>query len=127
MPFEGNFQFEWLDDGRNMRLLNDLTYIDSHNNKIIITKGECTDGASIPSFLWSISGGPFEGKYRRAAVVHDFLCRTQILPWQRTHQIFYEAMLECGVSKIEALTKYLAVYSFGPKWKTKQKEEINAS
>lgn len=123
MPFVGSFQFEWLEDGRNMRLLNDLTYIDSQQNKTIIPKGESTDGASIPSFLWSISGGPFEGKYRRAAVIHDYLCRTQILTWQRTHQIFYEAMIECGVSKFEAWSKYMAVYCFGPRWK-EQKESI---
>jgi hypothetical protein len=42
------------------------------NNCIIrIPVGFTTDGASIPSFLWSIY--PPWGRYSRAAVAHDFL------------------------------------------------------
>src|ERR1035441_4686270 len=34
-------------------------------------KGLVTDGASIPQIAWTPVGGPFEGLYRLAAVVHD--------------------------------------------------------
>lgn len=32
--------------------------------------------------FWSFIGGPFEGKYRNASVVHDFLCKVQKRPWR---------------------------------------------
>ena len=117
MPFTGKFCFEWMDDGRNMKLLNDLTYNSIKFNKsILIPKGEVTDGASIPKCLWSAEGGPFSGSYRKAAVIHDYLCRTQILTWKQTHKIFFEAMLKTDVSYWDAIKKYRAVYRFGPRW-----------
>jgi len=117
MPFKGLFIFEWLDDGRNMRLVNDLVY---HSKKLgrdfVIPAGEITDGASIPRAVWSLEGGPFSGKYRKAAVIHDYLCRTKQISWKSTHKIFYEAMIESGVGKVDAFKKFRAVYRFGPRW-----------
>lgn len=40
--------------------------------RVVCPKGERTDFASIPRFLWSIL--PPWGKYGKAAVVHDHLC-----------------------------------------------------
>jgi hypothetical protein len=117
MPFKGHFDYRWLDDGRNMRLLKDLSY---YSNKLqrefIIPEGEVTDGASIPQIVWSIEGGPFSGKYRKAAVIHDYLCRTKILSWKQAHRVLFEAMIEVGEPEFSALRKYRAVYRFGPRW-----------
>ena len=119
--FIGRFVFEWLDDGVNMCLHNDLIYICNDGLRIQISKGEVTDGASIPKFLWSTEGSPFTGLYRKAAVIHDYLYRlgygkTPLVSRERADKIFYEAMLELGVSKFEAQKKYRAVRLFGPKW-----------
>jgi hypothetical protein len=118
MPYTaGRFLFEWLDDGRNMRLECSLVfYSKKYDLEILIPRGEVTDGASIPQFLWSLEGGPFSGKYRKAAIVHDYLCRTKFLTWKQTHKIFFEAMLDEGVNWFEAIKKYRAVYRFGPRW-----------
>jgi hypothetical protein len=35
------------------------------------------DGASIPQAFWSIIGGPFEGFYIKASVVHDHYCEVK--------------------------------------------------
>lgn len=117
MPWLTNeFDFRWLPDGRNMRLLMPVSYKTKEGLVITVSAGEETDGASIPRILWSVEGSPFCGKYRFAAIIHDYLCRHQVLTFKRTHKIFYEAMLDSGVGKFEALKKYSAVRIFGPKW-----------
>lgn len=122
MPFIGRFLFEWLPDGRNMELQSELKYF-SNKYKLMFTIqiGERTDGLSIPRWLWFFAGSPFTGKARKGAVIHDYLYRngyggTPIVSREIADDIFYEAMLECGVSKAEALTKYKAVRWFGPRW-----------
>lgn len=114
--FVGRIVAEWLDDGRKMRLLEPFSYVDSRGARWDAPKGSVIDGASIPAFAWSIIGGPFEGKYRKASVIHDVACVTQIKPWQSVHRAFYEAMLADGVGSIKAKTMYAAVYHFGPRW-----------
>src|SRR6266436_814094 len=89
--FVGNLQFEWLIDGRNMRLLVPFGYVDPGGASWDVPPGAVTDGASIPRVFWSIAG-PFEGKYRDAAVVHDYYCVTQSRSWRDTHLMFYRAM-----------------------------------
>src|ERR1041385_4295059 len=53
--------------------------------------GTVIDGASIPQPLWSFMGGPYEGKYLAASVVHDYYCSTRLEPWRDVHRMFYEA------------------------------------
>ena len=78
----------------------------------------CTivDGASIPEAFWSFIGGPFEGKYRNASVVHDFYCDTRTETWEDVHMVFYNGMRAAGVDPITAKIMYSAVYNFGPRW-----------
>lgn len=117
--FKGRVVTHWLkdtNDDRLMRLEEDFTYIDDNDIQWTASKGNITDGASIPRAFWSIMGGPLAGKYRRAAVIHDVYCKNQDRPYQMVHRMFYEAMLADGVGKITAKTMYLAVKTFGPRW-----------
>jgi hypothetical protein len=79
-----------------------------------------TDGASIPWPLWSVVGGPFEGPYRRAAIIHDFYCDRKYRAWERVHRVFYDAMITGGVSVNKAKLMYYAVWRFGPRWSITQ-------
>ena len=110
-------QLEWLDDGRLMQLLRDFLYIDQTSTKWLAPKGAKTDGASIPRILWSFVGGPFEGQYRNAAIVHDTECDAKIHDWRAVHRMFYNASRAGGVGWIKANLMYAAVYAFGPHWK----------
>jgi hypothetical protein len=66
--------------------------------RIVVPKGFVTDFASIPRFLWAIVGGPADGKYRLAAVIHDFLYRTHGLATRpQCDSVLLEAMQVCGV------------------------------
>jgi hypothetical protein len=74
------------------------------------------DGASIPRRLWALIGGPFEGRYRKASVVHDVECQTKANRWRDVHLMFHSAMLCDGVHPLKAKIMYGAVYHFGPRW-----------
>jgi len=74
--------------------------------------------ASIPRLAWTIIGGPFEGLYRDASVIHDVACVEKSRPWLQVHRTFYLAMLASGVTTVKAKVMYAAVYHFGPRWST---------
>jgi hypothetical protein len=114
--FIGKVIVEWLPDGRNMKLVDHFAYVDPLGRKWNAPAGSIVNGASIPQFAWSIIGGPFEGKYREASVIHDVACRNKDRPWQDVHEAFYMAMLASGVDTLKAKVMYAAVYHFGPRW-----------
>ena len=116
--FVGTVKTEWYDDGRTMKLLDDFGYIDAGGNSWTALKGHEIDGASIPQVFWSFIGGPFEGKYRNASVVHDFECDVRKRPWRSVHRMFYAACRCGGVEQTKAKVMYGAVYHFGPRWGT---------
>src|SRR5207248_6138643 len=70
----GSVAAKWNPDGRTITLTENYTYIDPTGVSWLAPKGWVVDGASIPQWAWSVIGGPFEGKYRDASVVHDVAC-----------------------------------------------------
>ena len=115
--FEGDEPVtQWLDDGRQMRLLSPLGFWRPDGSHWPVPAGIVVDGASIPAALWSFLGGPFEGLYRKPSIVHDHYCVTRERPWGDVHHMFYEAMRAAGVGLIKAKTMFYAVWRFGPRW-----------
>jgi len=114
--YEGRAAVEFLPDGRRVKLIEPFAYIDYEAERWSVPSGAIVDGASIPQPLWGVVGGPFEGAYRDASVIHDWYCDRRIRPWKRVHRVFYEAMLTSGVSKSRAKLMYAAVYWGGPRW-----------
>jgi hypothetical protein len=114
--FIGKVQTEWLDDGRRMRLLSRFSYVDPDERQWHAPAKWIVDGASIPQAGWSIIGGPFEGRYRAASVIHDVACVQKERPWEAVHQAFYYAMLASGVEVTTAKLMFAAVYHGGPRW-----------
>jgi hypothetical protein len=113
--FIGEIVATLLRDGRNLRLTEPFAYVDADGRRWEVPAGTETDGASIPRAFW-ITHPPFTGKYRAAAVIHDYYCRVQSRTWQQTHNVFYEAMLTGGVDNRTAKVMWGAVYRFGPRW-----------
>jgi len=132
----GDFLFEWLPDGVNMRLINDLKYKTPNVGYITVPKNFITDGSSIPRILWSVAKSPFVGKHKFAAVLHDYLykcglsckklginclyCKRLSIKGlssrKEADDLFYYFMRVAGVGRIEAKTKYWAVRLFGKRW-----------
>lgn len=125
--FEGRVIAEWTGDGRNMRLIEDFAYIDGTGRIWRAPAGSIINGASIPQAFWSFIGGPFEGPYRNASVIHDVACEDQSASWEDVHRAFYDACRCGGVSDSKAKLMYWAVYRFGPRWEATPSAAVAAA
>jgi hypothetical protein len=99
---------ELLDDGRHVRLMVDLRFQDARGVVHVAPAGFVSDGASIPQALWSLVGGPLSGRYRRAAILHDWTLRDGMAPGD-SHALFRDAMRADGVSEEKAAQFHAAV------------------
>ena len=124
--FSGEVDARWSDDGRNMTLLNDLRYTDPYGQVWIAPAGSVVDGASIPRPLWGLIGGPFEGKYRKASVLHDVAYERQDRPFQDADLMFYNAMRASGVGVVTAKTMYYSLVRHGRHWRHRQAVPVDA-
>lgn len=115
--FDSTVQVEWPEGAkRDMQLLRDLVYTDKNGRRWIALRGSLIDGASIPSFFWPVIGSPFVGYYRRATVIHDVYCKSQMRAAQEVHDVFLEMMLWDKVPKYKAENMFNAVDMYGPRW-----------
>jgi len=114
--YEGVPVTEWLNDGRRIKMREPFAFIDDENLKWDVPANAIVDGASIPRMLWSLIGGPFEGKYRDASIIHDWYCDRRSRPWQAVHHMFFQAMIASGVGLGRAKLLYASVYMGGPRW-----------
>jgi hypothetical protein len=115
---------ELLDNGRELRLLEDFAYLDPQGKVWAAKKNSVVDGASIPKLFWSITGGPLEGEFRNASIVHDTACHSKMEPWEDVHYMFYQACRCGGLLENKAKAMYAAVYHFGPRWELRTVKEI---
>lgn len=115
--YSGQVEARWENDGRHMTLLSELRYTDPEGVIWVAPAQSVVDGASIPRALWSLMGGPFDGKYRNASVLHDVAYDQKARPWKQCDRMFYNAMRCSGVSATEAKTMYYALYRHGRHWK----------
>jgi hypothetical protein len=115
--YSGYPETRWDPDGRTMTLLNELRYTDPAGAVWVAPAGSIVDGASIPRSLWTFMGGPFEGKYRNASVLHDVAYEQKKWPPQDCDRMFYSAMRCSGVSAVEAKTMYYSLLRFGHHWR----------
>jgi hypothetical protein len=122
--YSGYVEARWENDGRNMTLLRELRFTDPQGVTWVAPAGSVVDGASIPRSLWSIMGGPFEGKYRNASVLHDVAYEQHTRPWAKCDRMFYDAMRCSGVGPVEAGTMYYALLKFGRHWKAPKAEPV---
>jgi hypothetical protein len=118
--FRGRVVTEWLDsDGedRVMRLTpeTDLVFERPSGECIAAHVGLTFDGASIPSLAWPLVGSPFTGKFRKAAVIHDSLCRRKDRPYRDAHRVMYEAMRSRGMW-FRGPIMYRVLLWFGSRW-----------
>lgn len=91
-------------------LLSDV-YFETNKWCIYVSKGFRFDGASIPRMFWEEIGCPIDFVY--AGCIHDALYRTHLLSRKEADYILYLALIESGVSKVQARVMYLAVRAGG--------------
>jgi len=122
--YSGYVEARWENDGRSMTLLSELRYTDPQGKVWIAPAGSQVDGASIPRSLWSLMGGPFEGRYRNASVLHDVAYDQKTRPWDECDRMFYNAMRCSGVNAVDAGMMFYALRKFGHHWKAPKAEPV---
>lgn len=123
--FPSPAQTQWLDDGRRMVLLRDFSFVEPDGTRWEAKAAQkpprqgdlVIDGASIPPVFWSVVGGPYEGLYRNASIIHDAECSEPYKHrWQDVHRLFFRASRAGGTSEIKSKLIFAAVWHFGPRW-----------
>jgi hypothetical protein len=115
--YSGDPILKWNSDGLTMTVMSEFSYTDPYGLVWDAPAGSVTDGASIPRYLWSVIGGPFEGQYRNASILHDVAYEKHNRPWKDCDRMFYYAMRCSGVNAAQAKTMYYALFKFGHHWK----------
>jgi hypothetical protein len=107
------------------KLESDFRFKDPNGLLWTTPAGTEVDGASIPQSFWTFIGGPFEGPYIDASVIHDYYCRTKERTAHDTHRNFYYGMLAEQVPKWKANLMYWAVSTYGPSWILERRVVMN--
>lgn len=123
--FESRAIVSFEPDGRHVRLEAEFAFVDNEEKRWRVPKGALVDGASIPRPLWSLIGGPFEGRYRDASIVHDWYCDVRSEPWMDVHRMFYAGMITSGAPTPLAKLMYAGVYWGGPRWSSIVSGNVN--
>ena len=99
-----------------MRLVETFAFSDAGGRRWVAEKGQVLDGQSIPPLLRELVGPPFEGNYRKSAVVYESQCYAMGAPWRDVHRLFYDASRLEGVPELDAKIMYMALYAGGLRW-----------
>jgi hypothetical protein len=95
---------------------------------LCVAPGFESDGASIPRFLWSAVGPRFAADTFPAALCHDALYATELLPRPEADAIFRDHLRALGVSRIKRNAYYAAVRVAGwSVWNRHTVESVEAA
>lgn len=87
-------------------------YLSEDNSDVIdVPAGFLTDLARVPRFLWMLL--PPDGKYAKAAIIHDYLYDNALRTKAEADRIFLDGMTVLGVPKWKRGVMYQAVRLFG--------------
>jgi hypothetical protein len=93
----------------NWVLLEPLQYEDVRGKVHTVPEGFTTDFASVPRLPFAYAAYGNRGQAIRAAVLHDYYCRTELVPRIVADELFLEAMLADGMPEADAKVMYWAV------------------
>ncbi|ECW0107059.1 DUF1353 domain-containing protein [Salmonella enterica] len=87
-------------------------YLSDDNSDVIeVPAGFVTDLATVPRIFWILL--PPDGKYAKAAIIHDYLYDNALRTKQEADRIFLDGMTVLGVPKWKRTVMYWAVRLFG--------------
>ena len=113
----------WLRDGRNMRLLAPVVFVDPNGNQWRADTGRVINGISSPRFCWRIQP-PYVGRSRDPSVIHDVLCEDRPVDSDYVHWVFWCAMRAVGVPPRRAERRWRKVVNWGPRFKGAQERRV---
>ncbi|EBI4650781.1 DUF1353 domain-containing protein [Salmonella enterica subsp. enterica serovar Oranienburg] len=84
---------------------------DDESDVIEVPAGFITDLATVPRIFWILL--PPDGKYAKAAIIHDYLYDNALRTKKEVDLIFLDGMKVLGVPKWKRIVMYQAVRLFG--------------
>ncbi|EBI9015473.1 phage tail protein [Salmonella enterica] len=84
---------------------------DDESDVIEVPAGFVTDLATVPRIFWILL--PPDGKYAKAAIIHDYLYDNALRTKKEADLIFLDGMTILGVPKWKRIIMYYAVRLFG--------------
>jgi hypothetical protein len=117
--FEGSIVVEWLEgEGAQprMKLLQDFAFEDAQGRRWLAPKDQFIDAHSIPPAFRALVGAPFEGNYRKAALLHDYYSSAKTEQWKDVRRLFFNAARASGIAPADAKVMYMALYAEAPRW-----------
>lgn len=84
---------------------------DDDSDVIEVPAGFVTDLASVPRIFWTLL--PPDGKYAKAAIIHDYLYDNALRTKKEADRIFLDGMTVLGVPKWKRVLMYQAARLFG--------------
>lgn len=92
------------------KLIGPISYQTSFGRTFTVPAGFETDFASVPRlpFAYWLTGNTAHGP----AVVHDYLCRTGLVPRELADEVFKEAMHTIGMPRWRVVAMYQAVATY---------------
>lgn len=111
--------FELIPGKRDIRLPEDLHYVDRTGVTHTVPAGFVCDGMTSPAWTWSLIGAPITPEYRRPTALHDWYCVHRTIPAARAHALLRESLEEARPGRVwrwrvavfDALVRW-----FGPRW-----------
>ena len=116
MPFLTSFKIDFIPSSDNIQLTAPLAYSCPRTTQTyIVPAGFISDGASIPRVLWPLIGRPFDHRWRKEAVLHDFFYRApvDIVDRKTADLMFYDSLRANGLRRSKAQAMYLGVRAGG--------------
>ena len=116
--FVGTLEFTptGCETARRCKLASDFGYVDPKGIGWQANAGDATDGATIPAWAQPLVGASFDRSFVKAAAIHDNYVANHVRPWQQTHLMFHDALIDSGVPAHKAQIMYFAVLAGGPRW-----------
>lgn len=117
--FSGRIVVEWVDDNQfvaAMRLVETFSFTQVSGKTWLVPAGSIVDGRSMSPLFVRLFGHPFDGGYRKSAVVYDYATKVMSEPWQDAQQMFFDGSVAEGILPIEAKVMYLLLSATGPRW-----------
>ncbi len=121
--FEGRVVLEWVDEPpyiAAMRLVEPFAFHQQDGRTWLVPAGGIVDGRAIPPLFADLMGLPFEGGFRKTAIVYDYAAKAQEQPWHDAQRMFYEASIVEGVVPIEAKVMYMLLNAAGSRWEVRE-------
>ena len=99
--FDGRVVVEWLDDPfvPTMRLVEPFGYQQSQGKSWQVPQGYVIKGRGMPPLFRDLIGQPFNGSFRKAAIVYDHATQEMVDPWDDAQRMFLEASVTEGVER----------------------------